>query len=284
MEGSAGWRFSRQPADQPQPSSSGPGSYGSQQQYAGPTPDCPPVFWAPTYNPLALLPRDDGDDHAAYEQPQGPASYGHAPLSSRLRPTSPPALLPPRSPLSHDAAAAYREAQAAVPARVPSPAEPSTSSSLSGPVEVPKRRLEFLREEGAKSTFDSLRQRIQDDAHACMQVRAPFRWSQRPPPHAGVSRLLTRIGASCARRGDRCVRTCARSPPGAHREVLSPSLPQFVAETEEQQQQLKALRKELEELQGVLTTLASERHLHPSGPSDPLQPRLPRLGALGSCP
>lgn len=167
MEGANGWRFFRQP-DQAQPSSEPP-SYSSQHAYAGPTPDCPPVFWPPTYNPLALLPREDGDDQASYEQPSGPVSYGHAPVSARIRPMSPPALLPPRPPLSADAAAAYRELQGGAHVRAPSPGEASTSSA---PVEVPKRRLEFLREEGAKSAFDALKQRIQEDAAACSQVRA----------------------------------------------------------------------------------------------------------------
>lgn len=242
---SAGWRYRQPDTSQPPTEQC---SYSSQHAYAGPTPDCPPVFWPPTYNPLALLPRDDGDDQAAYEQPHGPASYGHGPISTRLRPMSPPGPLPPRPPLSADAAAAYRDAQAAVPVRAPSPAEASTS------VEVPKRRLEFLREEGAKSAFDALKQRIQDDANACFQVRAlRLAALSRPCWVASRRRILDQTygsilwGRERFRRGLRELKACQNIFLG----------PQFVAENEDQQTQLKTLRKEIEELQGVLGQLAS---------------------------
>lgn len=171
----------------------GPSSWSSEWV---PTPDVPPVFWPPMYNPLALLPREEEDANEAYHVGSGPPSTGYSSVTSRLRPMSPPV---PRSFPAEEGTAESRAHAGAERERQPTP----EAGAQAGPsVDAPKRRLEFLREEGAKNTLEALHQRIREDFGACHQ---------------------------------------------------------FVAENDEQRRELSVLRREVEDLQKLLSQLSEKQ-------------------------
>ena len=133
------------------------------------------MFWPPTYNPLAMLPR--GGEEGAHAGAAGVEPlFMSGPASSGYQHAAVPRFQAALSPRLSAVAAPERGGGAAEAAhyaeRQPTPELGAPAGSSGAEAAATKRRLEFLREEGARASLNGLQQRLREDVSACYQVRA----------------------------------------------------------------------------------------------------------------
>ena len=200
---SQGWRFfapapggsgslaeqamQRPPNPPPAPSAhelmQGPASWSSG---FGPTPDQPPAFAAPVFFPISYVnplhdSARDGEHGGGFCHSTYSAYVSSGPLSSGAAPAHPTRMALSPHAARRGAGAEDSAADVTQPSRPPSEAGSATDRST--PVEglsrgqegQLKRRLEFLREEGAQTALEALQQRVMADASSCRQAQTPPR-------------------------------------------------------------------------------------------------------------